>query len=63
MLECGFKKNLFAGTSLVVQWLRLCFLCRELGFSPWLVGEQMSDRPHSQKESLFAQICFSFSIP
>ena len=25
-----------AGTSLVVQWLRLCFQCRVPGFDPWL---------------------------
>ena len=30
------KKNNSFGTSLVVQWLRLCFHCRGNGFSPWL---------------------------
>ena len=27
------------GTALVVQWLRLCFHCRELGFHPWSGNE------------------------
>ena len=36
---CSHVKNPWLGTSLVVQWLRLCFHCRGHGFNPWLVSE------------------------
>ena len=29
------KKHEKLGTSLVIQWLRLCFQCRGQGFNPW----------------------------
>ena len=36
---CSHVKNPWLGTSLVVQWLRLCSHCRGHGFNPWLVSE------------------------
>ena len=40
----GFIKTEVSGTSLVVQWLRLHFQCRECGIHPWL-GELRSHNP------------------
>ena len=40
-----FLKLMLTWTSLVVQWLRLCFQCRERRFNPWF-GELRSYRPH-----------------
>ena len=53
------KKHEKLGTSLVIQWLRLCFQCRGQGFNPWsanwvpkcLVAKKKKERDREKLKS------------
>ena len=45
-----YLKKKILDTSLVVQWLRLCFQCRWHGFDPWL-GSSTCHAERQKKKS------------
>ena len=52
----------FAGYSLVVHWLRLCFHCRGCRFRPWLGNYDVANCMvwHPQKETLWVLFFFFY---